>query len=58
MNRSLSLLISAGIAGFGIWIIAHSIMAGSPLVWKLMGIPPIVVGLISFYQAIAEAKPA
>ena len=58
MNRALSFLISAGIVGFGIWIIAHSIAAGSPLVWTLMGIAPVVVGLISLYQAIAEARLA
>lgn len=58
MNRALSLLISAGIAGFGIWIMAHAIAAGSPVVWTLMGILPVGVGLISLYQAIAEARPA
>jgi hypothetical protein len=58
MNTALSFLISAGIAGFGIWIIGHTIASGSPLGWTLMGIPPAAVGLISLYQAIANAKPA
>jgi hypothetical protein len=58
MNRALSLLISAGIVGFGIWIMAHAITAGSAVVWTLMGIPPVGVGLISLYQAITEARPA
>jgi hypothetical protein len=58
MNRALSFLISQGIGGFGIWIIAHTIAAGSPLGWTLMGIPLVAVGLISLYQAIAEARPA
>jgi hypothetical protein len=58
MNRALSFFISVGIAGFGIWIIAHTITSGSPLGWTLMGIPPVVVGLISLYQAIVEARPA
>jgi hypothetical protein len=58
MNRALSFLISAGIAGFGVWIMAHTIASGSPLGWTLMGIPPVVLGLISLYQAIDEANPA
>jgi hypothetical protein len=52
MDRALSFLISAGIAGFGIWIIAYTIASGSPLGWTLMGIPPIIVGVISLYQTI------
>jgi hypothetical protein len=50
MDRALSFLISAGIAAFGVWIIAYSIVSGSYLVWTFMGILPIVVGLISLYQ--------
>jgi hypothetical protein len=51
MDRALSFLISAGIAPFGVWIIAYTIASGSSLAWTLMGILPIVVGLISLYQA-------
>jgi hypothetical protein len=51
-------LISAGIAGFGAWIIAHTMASGSPSDWTLMGIPPLVVGLISLYQAIGDARRA
>ena len=58
MNRALSFLISVGIAGFGIWIIAHAIVSGSPLGWTLMGIPLVAVGLVSLYQAIAKSKLA
>jgi hypothetical protein len=52
MDRALSLLISAGIAGFGIWVITYTIAWGSPLGWTLMGILPIIVGAISLYRAI------
>jgi hypothetical protein len=52
MDRALSFLISAGIAAFGVWIIAYTIASGSPLVWTLLGILPVVIGLISLYQAI------
>jgi hypothetical protein len=58
MNRALSVLISAGIAGFGMWITGHTIASGSPLGWTLMGIPPAAVGLVSLNQAIAKATPA
>jgi hypothetical protein len=59
MNRALSLLISVGIAGLGIWIMVHSIAPRSPSSgWTLMGIPPLVVGLISLYQAIGNARRA
>ena len=58
MDSALSFLISAGIAGFGIWIIAHMMASGSPSGWTLLGIPPLVVGLISLYQAIGDARRA
>ena len=54
MDRALSLLISAGIAGFGIWIVAYTIASGSPLGWTFMGILPIIVGAISLYQALRQ----
>ena len=58
MDQALSFSISAGIAGFGIWIIAYTVASGSPLGWTLIGILPIVVGLISLYQAVGEARLA
>jgi hypothetical protein len=56
MDRALSFLISVGIAGFGVWIIAYTMASGSPLGWTLMESLPIVVGSISLYQAIGEAR--
>ena len=56
MNAVLSFLISAGIAAFGVWIIVHT--SGSPIGWTLMGILPIIVGSISLYRAIGEARLA
>jgi hypothetical protein len=58
MDRALSLLISAGIAAFGVWIIGYTMASGSPLGWTLMGILSLVLGSISLYQAIAEARLA
>jgi hypothetical protein len=43
MDRALSLLISAGIAAFGIWIIGYTMASGSPLGWTLMGILSIIL---------------
>ena len=58
MDRALSLLISAGIAAFGVWIIGYTMASGSGLGWTLMGILPIILGSISFYQEMAEARLA
>ena len=58
MDRVLSLLISAGIAAFGVWIIGYTIASGSPLGWAHMGVLSIILGLISLYQAIREARLA
>jgi hypothetical protein len=47
MDTALSLLISAGMIAFGAWSVAgaHSNW------WSLIAVLPIVIGLISFYQA-------
>ena len=58
MDRALSLLISAGIAAFGVLIIGYALASGSPLGWTLAGILPIMLGSISLYQAIGEARLA
>jgi hypothetical protein len=56
MDKALSFLISLGIAAFGIWIIADTMGSGSPSVWTLLGILPIIVGSISLYQEIRSAQ--
>ena len=56
MDRALSLLISAGIAAFGVWIIGYTMASGSPLGWTLMGLLSLILGSISLYQAIGEAR--
>jgi hypothetical protein len=58
MDRALSLLISAGIAAFGVSIIGYAIASGSPAGWTLMGILSIILGSISLYQAIGEPRLA
>jgi hypothetical protein len=56
MDTVLSLLISVGIIAFGVWIIAGTLAAGSPLAWTLMGLLTVIVGLISLYGSVREAR--
>jgi hypothetical protein len=58
MNDAFSFLISVGIIAFGIWIVAGTIAAGSPLAWTLMGLLTVIVGLISLYLATRDVKIA
>jgi hypothetical protein len=58
MDSALSLLISAGIAAYGVWIIAYTMASGSQLGWTLMGGLPIMVGSISLYEVIGKARAA
>jgi hypothetical protein len=58
MDTVLSLLISVGIIAFGVWIVAGTLAAGSPLAWTLMGLLTVIVGLISLYGSVREAKNA
>ena len=56
MNAAFSFLISIGIIAFGTWIVAGTIVAGSP--WALMGLLTVIVGSISLYQATRDLKIA
>lgn len=58
MNDAVSFSISLGIIAFGIWIVAGTIGAGSDLAWMLIGLLPVVVGMISLYLAIREVRVA
>jgi hypothetical protein len=58
MNAVFSFLISMGIIAFGIWIVAGTLAAGSPVAWALMGLLTVIVGSISLYQAVCEVKTA
>ena len=58
MNAAFSLSISVGILALGIWIVAGTIAAGSPLGWMLLGLLTVIVGSISLYEAIREVKIA
>jgi hypothetical protein len=58
MDAAFSFLIPVGIIAFGIWIVAGTIAAGSPLAWTLIGLVPAIVGSISLYQGIGDLKIA
>jgi hypothetical protein len=58
MDAAFSFLISIGIIAFGIWIVAGTIAAGSPLAWALMGLLTAIVGSVSLYQATRDLKIA
>ena len=58
MDAAFSFLISIGIVAFGVWIVAGSIAAVSPLAWPLMGLLTVIVGSISLYQATRDVKIA
>ena len=58
MDAAFSFLISVGIIAFGIWIVAGTIAARSPLAWTLMGLLTVIVGSISLYQTIGDVKIA
>jgi hypothetical protein len=58
MDAAFSFSISVGIFAFGIWIMAGTIAAGSPLGWMLMGLLTVIVGSISLYQATRDLKIA
>jgi cadmium resistance protein CadD (predicted permease) len=53
MDKVFSFLISAGLIAFGILVVvfAAKTASGSSLVWTLMGLMPVVVGLISLFCA-------
>jgi hypothetical protein len=58
MNAAFSFSISVGILALGVWNVAGTIAAGSPLGWTLLGLLSVIVGSISLYEAIREVKIA
>jgi hypothetical protein len=58
MDTVFSFLISVGITAFGVWVVAGTIAAGSPLAWTFMGLLAVTVGLISLYGSVRDAKTA
>jgi hypothetical protein len=59
MDTALAYLISVGIVGFGVWVIAAT-KAGSDifLIWSVLGLLTIAVGLISLLGETRNRKAA
>jgi hypothetical protein len=59
MDTALAYLISVGIVGFGVWVIAAA-KGGSDifLIWIVLGLLTIAVGLISLLGEIRNRKAA
>jgi hypothetical protein len=56
MERAVAYLISVGIAGFGLWVIAAGNARLGPLPIWLLGILPVLVGLVSIYIEIRNDR--
>jgi hypothetical protein len=56
MDMVLSFLISAGIIVFGVWVVVGTITAGWPLALTIMGLLAILVGVLSLYGSVRDAR--
>jgi hypothetical protein len=54
MDTVLSFLISLGIIAFGAWVVVSTMAAG--WAWTLVGLLAVIVGLLSLYGEVLEAK--
>jgi hypothetical protein len=54
MDTVLSFLISLGIIAVGAWVVVSTMAAG--WAWTLMGLLAVIVGLLSLYGEVLEAK--
>jgi hypothetical protein len=54
METAVAYLISGGITACGIWVVAGTIAAGSPLAWTLAGLATVTVGSLSLFE---QLKP-
>jgi hypothetical protein len=52
MDKVLSLLVSVGIIAMGDWAVVATIAKGSPFVWTLIALFPLLIGFIGFYESI------
>jgi len=49
MHRAVAYAISTVIVLLGVWIIAAGVSSGSPVLWIVVGLVPIVIGLVSAF---------
>jgi hypothetical protein len=55
METAVAYLISVGITACGIWIVAGTLAAGSPLAWTLAGLATVTIGSFSLFE---QYKPS
>jgi hypothetical protein len=60
MDAVLSYLISLGLIAFGVLVVVFAVKTGasSLLVWTLLGLAPVVTGLLSLLSEIRDGKSA
>jgi hypothetical protein len=51
----MDMVVSAGIIAFGVWVVVGTITAGWPLAWTIMGVFPILVGVLSLVGSVRDA---
>jgi hypothetical protein len=51
-ETAVAYLISVGITACGIWIVAGTLSAGSPLAWTLAGLTTVAIGTFSLFEQI------
>jgi hypothetical protein len=49
VNKALAFAISAGIVGFGAWILVAGLSSSSPVLWFCVALVPIAIGLLSAF---------
>ena len=52
METAVAYLISVGITACGIWIVAGTLAAGSPLAWTLAGLVTVTIGSLSLLEQV------
>ena len=49
MEKTLAYVISAGIVGFGAWILIAGLSSSAPALWACAALLPIAIGLLSAF---------
>jgi hypothetical protein len=49
MEKALAYVISAGIVGFGAWILIAGLNSSAPTLWGCLALVPIAIGLLSAF---------
>lgn len=49
MDEALAYAISAGIAGFGVWVLIVGLSSSTPALWAGVAPIPIAIGLVSVF---------